>query len=255
MLLSSYLVFLRGFMLGPLGASYFLDDVFFLSFRTVTVGKFNEPVYTLRICAPSWLGPDVRASFSSISLSCTHLFVRPIIWDTYGDSGHECWIKTKDISNHLLGFLMLIEFYLPLWISEILMVFFLCRIIRFVKLAVPQESAEIISRLKWYPLILLICWLPASVSRLISFFVDDRQITEILAYIHVVFSSMDGLLHVLVYGLTGPVRVVLKEQVFRCFSSPSEVQKEQELSAISKKAAMLSEYEIGRRDTFDGVLI
>lgn len=68
-------------------------------------------------------------------------------------------------------------------------------------------------RIKYYPLVLIGCYLFGVVRRLINTIDEDYEIPYWVAFIHVFFSSLYGLMNALLYGLTPRVKKEWKKQI------------------------------------------
>ena len=71
------------------------------------------------------------------------------------------------------------------------------------KLRAMQATQAVTSRLKYYPLILIICYFWATVNRIWEMFFGEAFV---LAVLQVLGTSIAGLVNALIYGLTEQVR-------------------------------------------------
>lgn len=131
----------------------------------------------------------------------------------YGASGSWCWIR-----GMYPGWVFSV-FYLPLWAAMTFNCFAHVRIKRRLEAmsaggalvgtdaATTAKLALVMERLKYYPFVLLVVWLPASISRIVEASAG-RQFFGLLLF-HRIFSSSQGLLNALAYGLSRTVREAL----------------------------------------------
>jgi len=67
---------------------------------------------------------------------------------------------------------------------------------------------KILNKLKWYPLILVLCFSFATVNRFINFFYTST--IYILLILHIIGSGLYGFANALVYGFNGNIKGILK---------------------------------------------
>ena len=100
-----------------------------------------------------------------------------------------------------------------MWILIILNSYFVIKVIARMREKAMDESYFYISRttsnLKWYPIILIICFIPATIHRIMDITVKVE--VKFLLYVQGIFDSLQGLLFVIVYSLTPEVQLALKE--------------------------------------------
>ena len=66
---------------------------------------------------------------------------------------------------------------------------------------------RMIERLKYYPLILIVCWIFATINRIYDSVHPNNPILALIL-LQTIFQSLQGILNALVYGLTPSVRNV-----------------------------------------------
>ena len=155
----------------------------------------------------------------------------------YGSSGVYCWIKSSngygseetDLAT-TSALLVLLNLYIPLWISAIFIIIIVVKVIKYVKSSMLQSDLDFVSRLKLYPIVLIVCWTPATINRILSF--CTGQDYAWMVCLHIIFSRIEGLLHMIVYGMTGLVQVIIKEKVLKRFFPSQDDKVTAELSQI-----------------------
>ena len=138
-----------------------------------------------------------------------------------------CWINLNDMELSKAEALILSELYIPLWISAITILFIIYKVIHYIRNATAGVSIAFVNRLKMYPFIMIICWIPPTIHRIYNF-CTDRDST-ILIYLHIIFTRGEGLLHVLAYGMNESVTILAKEAFF------GKAQKSERNSAIREQ--------------------
>lgn len=140
----------------------------------------------------------------------------PFFLDMYGEAQGWCWIKddASDGYEFPLGtILRLVTFYIPLWIIIPINLFIYARVIKHIQeeIEYTDEQGELrrtlISKLSSYPVMLFICYFPASVKRIYDSIDSDSNAQ--LTLIAGILVSIQGLLNAIIYGLTSTVRVKL----------------------------------------------
>jgi hypothetical protein len=142
----------------------------------------------------------------------------------YGPSGGHatwCWIKPQYPAW------VFVCFYVPLWCTMLFnLVVHLRTMVRLKGIqaqglgAAAEEGGGldastsarfqlILQRLSWYPFILIIVWGPASVNRVLEAISGGKDSFFVLYFLQRVFSSSQGLLNAIAYGLTRGVREAL----------------------------------------------
>jgi hypothetical protein len=177
--------------------------------------------------AQVWLGwrqERVEALFPRMLLVCfgapVILFLLPLVFSgvqVVGPSGAPwCWLR-PEYPGWIFGI-----FYVPLWLVMIFnAVIHMRTSAKLRELTTGHTStdpvtasrlAQVMSRLKYYPFVLLVVWLPASISRLAEAINGGRSIFA-LVVIQRIFSSSQGFLNFLAYGLSRGVREAIAEDL------------------------------------------
>jgi len=101
----------------------------------------------------------------------------PFTTMSYGQTGGWCWIEAEASSDYDAGTMWrFLTFYAVLWVCIVLNGTLMYKVTRYVRSVValaggdPSESAQKMlataSRLKYYPLILIVCWVPGTINRI-----------------------------------------------------------------------------------------
>jgi hypothetical protein len=77
---------------------------------------------------------------------------------------------------------------------------------------------SLIKRLKWYPIILIVCWIFGTIGRIYNF-TSPREPAVWLTILAVFFGAINGLLNAIVYGISGPVKVLIIKSCCPCFGT------------------------------------
>lgn len=149
----------------------------------------------------------------------------PILWTllplttkSYGQTSLGlCWISLNYNTSAGNAWQM-VQFYIPLWISCICILYYFRRVRIASKGLMRQFSmtdsenirkAKLISRLKYYPLLLILNWLPASINRFAIFGAENDPYFG-LHIVHVLFGSLNGLCNAIVFGMNYNVKRAVK---------------------------------------------
>jgi len=160
----------------------------------------------------------------------------PALTDTYGESGDGwCWL-TDTLAGLILRFL---TFYVPLWIIVLYVCWVYYRVYQKMKAnAQPppqnqtvayqnqepgpegQQAEEVavrkgvVRRIKYYPMVLIVCYFWASINRIFTIFVAPVFVLSIL---HLIGIRIRGFVNSMVYGFNPMVRnAVLNSVNSRC---------------------------------------
>lgn len=136
----------------------------------------------------------------------------PLTQQAYGNTVGWCWIKNEKDVYHW----RLIQFYIPLWIAVFYCMFVYIKVFFRLKESRDAGSSRLMTRIMYYPLVLVVCFGPATIHRLFEFFTQKTSFT--LAMFHAVFSSVFGLSNAIVYGLTPVVRERVRDNLC-CYST------------------------------------
>jgi len=143
------------------------------------------------------------------------LSIIPFISKQYGRAGLYCWIKNDEIvKDNVMRF---VQFYVPLWIAIGFNIYAYVKVVRFIKKYISTTlEIRFIHRLKYYPIVLVICWTFATVNRIYNIF--GKEILA-LTFLHVTLGGLQGLLNAFIYGTNDQVKQVWKEKICCCFGS------------------------------------
>ena len=105
-------------------------------------------------------------------------------------------------------------FYIPLWIALSFNIYAYVRVVDFVKKYISTTlEVRFVHRLKYYPMVLVICWTFPTINRIYNLFGDE---VRALTYLHVIFGGLQGFMNALVYGGNDQVKQVWKEKIYYC---------------------------------------
>lgn len=152
------------------------------------------------------------------------LTIGPATTGSYGDSGGWCWITDERPIDVAWRF---IQFYGPLWIAMLYCAIVYARVARKFRMLNNGQDTGPVRRLKWYPLVLVICYSWASINRVYQAITGDFQFW--LSAIHIIFMSSIGLLNAIVYGMTQQV----KDEVFLMLGCYGARDSDMEMSSVA----------------------
>jgi hypothetical protein len=194
-----------------------------------------------------WLRHSLEVVEKTLPQLCAFVFGVPTLLtllpflqgpQVYGPSGGHatwCWIKPA------YPWWVFLCFYIPLWMTMIFNAFVHLRTLARLKsiqaggMAAAEQGGQldantaarfqlIVQRLHWYPFLLLVVWGPASINRIIEAATQGRGSFYALYFLQRVFSSSQGLLNAIAYGLTRGVKeAILKD--LQPFLPPSWVRR------------------------------
>jgi len=159
------------------GQTFLLSSVLWVS--CVAYVLYQSVVREVDMGAIEALEPRMHALCWGLPLLLGAL---PFIWKDYGPAGAWCWIQDQNDRAHVLRIMV---FYLWLFILvPFCAVANLMTLRKFtttiVATELPPAQLErmrgVFKRLVLYPLILVVCWLPAMVNRAQQFITPDRYI-------------------------------------------------------------------------------
>ena len=167
-------------------------------YRLIILEKINEKHIELIFCVISWVVPLV-ASAASIN--------------DYGMTGNWCWLD----GNHLL--LAFLQFYGPLVVVVVFNIFLCVVIWKQLKkntgseLELHSTKMKVFKRMTLYPLVLIICFLPAAIHRLYEFLKINED-NSTLNMIGIAGCCLYGFANSIVYGCTRNIRKKIKSKIF-----------------------------------------
>lgn len=140
------------------------------------------------------------------------MLINRLYWtDTYGISGAWCWVDlTRDDSK---TFVVILVFYSLVWFLILLNCVFVVKLIIMLNNELRTDKEKLkkyTNKLIWYPVIQIICLLPATVNRII-FLINPTNNTPTLDIIQAAFDSMTGFMFAIVYGFNPSVKESIKE--------------------------------------------
>ena len=130
----------------------------------------------------------------------------PLITNSYGPTGAWCWLKLKirDPTASVWAFVI----YIINWLHILLNIVFVCKSISYYKIRVfeimenNKIEADYLKQycfvLKFFPMILIVCWLPGTANRL-YYFITKIENTGFYSF-QAFFYSLQGFLNSLVYS-------------------------------------------------------
>lgn len=129
----------------------------------------------------------------------------PLIQDDYAKSFGWCWVRSNSfISEFVL-------FYIPLWIVIAGNCYFYIYIILKTKKLIEniQGNFESLNKLKLYPLVCLICYVPITINRILEYYYTlDFQ----LVMVGGIVCCSQGLLNSIIYGLNRSTKNILRAE-------------------------------------------
>jgi hypothetical protein len=142
--------------------------------------------------------------------------VLPFITNSYGENLEWCWIE----ADHYGPVWQVAVFYGPLWVAFVVNTYCYWEIRHFLHQVLDelvgvtdeerQEKRKVVSRLKWYPWVLLFCWLIGTVDCIYTYARPDEPLFA-LALLHYALGSLQGAGNAFVYGCNSTVWGELKK--------------------------------------------
>lgn len=121
----------------------------------------------------------------------------------FGDSGYWCWIDMTLESNLRIS-LIVLTFYGELWIAIIFNIFCLFKVIQSLKkIQDVIKTKRFVRKLYLFPTILIVCWTPSTISRILSFWGIKNYYFSL---VQLIFESFQGILNSIVFGFNENVR-------------------------------------------------
>merc|ERR1719453_663681 len=136
------------------------------------------------------------------------------------DYGAWCWIGADDKGIGTMW--RFLTFYVPLWLAMGYNLWSYNKVITTLKITLRNQNGgeetpehrqkmKIVRRLRWYPALLLVCWLPGTVNRIHNAAAPGSPVFW-LYILHATFSSAQGLGNSMVYGLNKGVQAAWREK-------------------------------------------
>ena len=164
--------------------------------------------------------------------------ISPLFSESYGPAGAWCWLNTKN-HNNTPAWIWSLIIYIFIWVNIIFNIIAIIKSINFFKLRTFEiqeqdqnnDEANFLKNfcivLKFFPIILVICWLPATINRIYLFAsnVENTLLYSMQAF----FSNLTGFLNCFVYSYYYKTLIKL----FCCCGKTKEIKNEMEMSNIS----------------------
>lgn len=135
------------------------------------------------------------------------LTILPLFSNSYGPAGAWCWMNTKNHEN-VSAWIWSLIIYIFIWGNIIFNIIAIIKSLRYFKIRTFEveeknnEEADFLKNfcivLKFFPIILVICWLPATINR-IYLFASHKENTGLYAT-QAFFSNLTGFLNCTVYS-------------------------------------------------------
>lgn len=133
--------------------------------------------------------------------------IAPLFSNSYGPAGAWCWLNTKNHEN-TTAWIWSLVIYLFIWGNIIVNLISIIKSINYFKIRTFEIEEENIDEanflrnfcivLRFFPIILIICWLPATINRIYLF--ASRRENTFLYTIQAFFSNLTGFLNCIVYS-------------------------------------------------------
>ena len=109
--------------------------------------------------------------------------------------------------------------YIELWIAFFFNSIIIYKVIRALKLVGVTGDSNWVIKLRFYPLLLIICWICGTVLQIYSLvhpdFIEKKM--EWLLFLSLFFISLQGIFNAIIYGLNATVQKIMKKHFCRCF--------------------------------------
>lgn len=136
------------------------------------------------------------------------IFFRPLALDAYGYKNYICWIQNDN--NKIEVAMILLEFYIPLWITFLYFFFVICSSMTKDRRKLNQKQIKIFYMIKLYPITLLICWIWGTIDMISEVANSDNNILKIF---HVFFGGIQGFINSIFFFNTIEVKYIMKTQL------------------------------------------
>jgi len=169
----------------------------------------------------------------------------------YGSAGHWCWItlENSSVRGNILRFIL---FYIPLWGVIVYNCYLYYKIIQYLNQLIPGAFDDsLVARLRFYPLILVVCYLWSTIYQVLLFY-DCTANLAFLNITSVAFRNLVGFFNALAYGFNENIQNLLSKKVrgfCNWISGRSEVSKENAVFSVE-----LGSTTLGSRKSFSGDL-
>lgn len=163
----------------------------------------------------------------------------PFATDSYGDTGGWCWIVQFNEAGTLWR---LLQFYIPLWFVVAYNTYVYVSVyqrLRDMDAARPNpQAAAMMSKIKYYPLVLVVCEFWASVNAIyeaVNGLRSGEQFVMWLNVLQITFASSIGMVNALVYGLTPNVYLEIRKM---CSGEPNKTESLEEADEAPQKTSI-----------------
>jgi len=129
--------------------------------------------------------------------------ILPTSTDSYGEAGGWCWIQNRNGADVAWR---IIQFYGILWIAWGYSSFVYVSVA--LRLRAQAPAQPVVRRIMYYPLVLVVCWMGATVRRLVEVLSGSGAPYGLVLW-HVILSGLYGFCNAIVYGLTPSIRARL----------------------------------------------
>lgn len=159
---------------------------------------------------PSFAGAEVAQFASKYHMiiwgTAAVLTLLPLTTGSYGETATGwCWIKNE---TGVDMFWRYVQFYLILWAVWGYSFYVYINVLRKMQSDMEgtgRDGLGVMRRIMFYPIVLVVCWFPASLNRLVELFTGGAS-PYWLSVLHVLFAGVYGLGNSIVYGLTPAVK-------------------------------------------------
>jgi len=143
----------------------------------------------------------------------------PFITHSYGDTGGWCWITNNDLASTLWRFF---QFYIVLWIVITYCAWVYFQVYRKLTNSLTDQRTvpKQVSHIRFYPLVLVICWIWGTINTVYTSFHEDSPGLLWMNALHIFFASALGAVNAFVYGLTPIVQHELGKRFTPCVGEP-----------------------------------
>ena len=161
-----------------------------------------------------------------VNLYCLVMSLLPLSTDSYGHSSTGfCWVTEHEGNRDTSLAWQMLQFYLPLWLVVIFASYCYYRVyqamkhlfnsVESIEEAERRERMRNISRLRFFPLVIVVAWFFGTINRFYLFsHYDDPNLT--LTILHNVLGNLIGLMNSMVYGLNDQVKATLRHCCAKC---------------------------------------
>jgi hypothetical protein len=173
----------------------------------------------------------------------TVMTILPFFTMSYGDSGGWCWIRSNN-GGYVDDIWRFVTWYIPLLAGITFNCYVYYQIQKKLKLMfqsadgeTPASSSSTLKRMKFYPLVLIICNAPGAINALYML-VSGANFVFWLNILHIIGAASQGYMNAAVYGLTPAVKDGVMDVLRGCTGDDSgEEQRAHMISSNSSSQA------------------